>query len=631
MLNFLLIAAQAATAPAEQPPGEILVTAARMPEAKGSTAASAAIVDARRIEALGPPLVDGLLRLTPSAAVAASGPAGSLTEVRIRGAEANHTLLFIDGIRANDPAAGNTPRFELLNADIASRLEVVRGPQSALWGSEAIGGVISVSGLAKADTGQRGSVEAGANGFRRAAASAGASVGKAALAGAVGWQRSGGIDSFDGTGDRDGYRNLSARVRGTLAPSPALELGVAAFSLDARNQYDGTDLVTFRRADTLDTTRNRLTAGRLWARFGSSAGLSGIVGASLLGSSNRNLLAGDELNRTRGRRRTADAQLEYSFATGAVAHTAIVALDHDRERFEGRDILFGGASNQDRTRSHHAITGEWRSEVRGAVVDMAVRRDSFSAFGDATTLRASALVSLGGGFAAAASYGEGIAQPTFFDLYGFFPGNFVGNEALKPESSRGVEASLRYRGQSVEAALTGFRQRLHDEIVDVFDPATFQSTTANRAEVSRRSGLEAELGWAIGDKVRLSASYAFLNSTEPAAPGPLLREARRPTHSGSVALDGSSGRWRFGASLAYSGARADTDFDAFPARPVRLEGYWLAGARIGYQVTPSFELFARGSNLFDSDYQDAFGYRTEGRALFAGVRITPPERRRSSP
>ena len=130
----------------EAPPTEIIVTASRTPEEQSDSAASVTIIDAQRIERLGEPQVAPLLRLMPSVAVATSGSAGSLTEVRIRGAEANHTLLFIDGIRANDPAAGNTPRFELLNADIVSRIEVVRGPQSALWGSEAIGGVVAVDG-----------------------------------------------------------------------------------------------------------------------------------------------------------------------------------------------------------------------------------------------------------------------------------------------------------------------------------------------------------------------------------------------------------------------------------------------------------------------------------------------------
>ncbi|MDQ3477668.1 MAG: TonB-dependent receptor [Pseudomonadota bacterium] len=618
MLTLLLLAAQ----PAVEPEPEIVVTAARTEQDKAETAASVVVVDEERIQRLGQPLLDGVLRSTPSAAVATSGPPGSLTEVRIRGAEANHTLLLIDGIRANDPAAGNTPRFELLNADIASRLEVVRGPQSALWGSEAIGGVIAINGVAEATPGEQLVAEAGSNGFRRGAVSGGVRARNVSLAGAIGWQGAAGIDSFDGSGDRDGYRNLSARLRGIWKTAPGLELGLAAFSLNGRSEYDGTDLLTFRRADTLDSTRNRLAAGRVWARFDSlSPGLDVVVGTSLLASSNRNLLAADELNRTRGRRWTADAQLQYRFATGSIAHTAVVALDHDGERFEARDILFGGASNQNRKRSHSAVTAEWRSQLRSAVLDIAIRRDRFSRFKDATTLRASALVGVGRGWSLAASYGEGIAQPTFFDLNGFFPGNFVGNPSLKPESSRGVETSLRYRRKQVDAALTLFRQRLHDEIVDVFDPATFQSTTANRALVSRRSGVEAELGLKLGEQLSVSAHYSYLRASEPS--GDLqLKEARRPRHSGSIALDGASGRLTYGASIAFTGARADTDFDQFPARPVRLAAYWLAGARVGYRLRPGLELFTRGSNLIDANYQDAFGYRTEGRAIYAGVRLS---------
>jgi vitamin B12 transporter len=100
-----------------------------------------------------------------------------------------------------------------------------------------------------------------------------------------------------------------------------------------------------------------------------------------------------------------------------------------------------------------------------------------------------------------------------------------------------------------------------------------------------------------------------------------LREVRRPRHSGSVAADGESGRVSYGLSIAYTGARRDTDFDSFPARPVRLGAYWLAGARVAYRVTNRVELFARAANAFDARYQDAFGYRTEGRSIYAGIRF----------
>src|SRR5687767_10420613 len=186
---------------------QIVITASRAPEQEARTPASVIVLDKARIDRLGEPLIPALLRLTPSAAVTSQGPSGLLTEVRIRGAENNHTLLFIDGIRANDPATGDFARFELLNADLASRIEVVRGPQSALWGSDAIGGVVAVHGLAD-DPGFQASAEGGSFGFRRASAAGAMVSAKASFAGAAGWQQAGGIDSFGAPGgDKDGYRN----------------------------------------------------------------------------------------------------------------------------------------------------------------------------------------------------------------------------------------------------------------------------------------------------------------------------------------------------------------------------------------------------------------------------------------
>jgi vitamin B12 transporter len=601
----------------------IVITASRVPEKQDKSAASATVIDRKRIERLGDPLLYSLLRLTPSAAVETSGPAGSFSEVRIRGAEANHTLLFIDGIRANDPASNDTPRFELLNADMASRLEIVRGPQSALWGSEAIGGVIAVNGLAPDSSGYSATAEGGSFGFRRAAASASLVSPAASLSGALAFQRATGIDSFNGHGDKDGYRNLASRIRGTWDVVPGIQLGASGFSLSGRSEFDGSDPVTFLHADTLDSSKNHLSAARAWLSAGNQdSGLSGTVSSSLLGSSNRNFLAAEEINRTSGERWSAGAQVQYRFTTGAVKHTAIAALDHDRESFHARDSIYFGASDQDRHRTHDAVTAEWRSELSDFVADIAVRRDFFSAFKDTTTVRGSALAKLGGGLSATLSYSEGIAQPTFFDLYGFFPGDFFGNPSLKPESSRGFEASLRYRKGAIEAALTGYTQQLHDEIVDVFDPVTFTSSAVNRSGTNHRSGLEAEFSWSPGSGLRLTANYAFLNATEPGStPSIQLREVRRARHSGSVAVDGGTGRFSYGASVAYVGARSDTDFDSFPARAVTLKPYWLAGARIAWRIRPEAELFVRASNLFDARYQDVFGYRTEGRGLYGGVRI----------
>ena len=596
---------------------QIVITASRAPESAAQTPASVTIIDEDRIERLDEPLLAALLRFTPSAAVATSGPAGSLTEVRIRGAEANHTLLFVDGIKIDDPASGDTPRYEILNADLASRIEVVRGPQSALWGSEAIGGVIAVNGLDDAP-GYGATGEAGSSGFARANASASVSGERASLSGAFGFQRATGINSVEGPGDKDGYRNLSGRLRGTWYPRADVEIGASAIALTGRDEFDGFDFFTGAHADTQDSSRNRLSAGRVWASVGTaSSPWRAQVAGVLLGSSNRNYLADAELNRTAGARRNLSAQLERRFATGPVSHRLIVAADTENEQFHARDTAFGGPTDQDRTRSHRSVTAEWRADTSRISADLAVRHDMFNRFRDATSARASLLGRLDGGFSLAGSYAEGIAQPTFFDLYGFTPNNFVGNPSLKPESSRGFEVTLRYYRGDLGASLTGYRQRLHDEIVN---NATFTSVL-NAAGSSRRSGLEATVDWTLGGQLRLSANYAYLKATQPdSVTGLQVAEARRPNHSGSVALDGAAGRFTYGAALAYVGDRFDNR-DTFPFDRVALGSYWLADARVAYKIRRGIELFARGSNLLDQKYEDAFSYRTERRAVYAGVRL----------
>ena len=606
-------------APATVP---IVVTASRLPEPAASSAASVSVVDQLQIERSGLPFVSDYLRLLPSTSTSVSGPAGSLTEVRIRGAEANHTLLFIDGIRANDPAAGNTPRFELLNADIASRIELVRGPQSALWGSEAIGGVIAVDGDPGERTGGSAIAEGGSFGTARGSASAsyaGRSV-KATLG--IAAQKSRGTDAFNGTGDKDGYENQTVRGRLAWAAAPGLEVGASGFALAGTSEYDGFSPVTFTHADTLDSSRNRLGAVRGWLSGGHAEdALSGSVSLSLLGSSNINRLDKIETNRTTAQRVTASGELRAHFLAFGIDQHLVGAVEQEDERFHARDVAYGGATNQDQTRRHRSVTVEWKGDLRVLTGDVAVRRDAFDRFGDATTMRASLLARLGGGVEAAASYGEGIAQPTFFDLYGFFPESFVGNPNLVPERSRGFEASLRWRGGAWSAAVTGYRHHLSSEIVDTFDPETFLSGTANAIGRSRRQGVEIEAGWSASPRLRFRAQGAYLKATQPNVAALQVKEVRRPRWSGAVSADGVAGRLTYGASLALVGARSDVDFDQFPAATVRLGGYALASARLGWRISPLVELFGRVANAFDRRYQDVVGYRPSGRSINGGLRL----------
>jgi vitamin B12 transporter len=611
----------AALTPAEpvQPDQTIVVTGSREPEAEANTPVSATVFDRATLEALSLPMTVDVLRLSPGVAVAQSGPRGTLTEVRIRGAEANHTLLFVDGIRFNDPAAGNAARFEQLTNDSLSRVEIVRGPQSALWGSEALGGVIAldsadpfaVRGLSA--LGEAGSLSSG-----RASGQFAAQAGALGVSGSAGWISSAGVDSCGCHGDRDGFDNESASLKAVVKPLPSLELGVVGHWTESYSEFDGSDPVTFLRADTLDNTRNRIGAVRGWGAF-TGGGWSIKADTSWLGSTNRNFLAQTPLNQTSGERFTAGAQVARTFG----GQELIAAVDHESERFHARDQSFFGATDQDRSRDVTALVGEWRARWASFLsTDVAVRRDWFSAFADATTARAAAVVTPASGWKIHAAYGEGIAQPTFFDLYGFFPGSFVGNPGLKPEWSKGWEAGVHWEGSKAGAGITGFSSDLRDEIVDTFDPVTFLSGTANASGKSKRRGVEVDAHYRPSRAFQLAFNYTYLHATQQQVAGAAqIVEVRRPRHTANLIATGQVGRLSWGVSGAYVGGRTDQDFDFFPAQTMVLHPYLLASANVGWRVRHGLEAYVRAENAFDAHYQDVVGFHTPGRTVYAGLRI----------
>lgn len=617
-LFLLLTATAAAPITAERAPDAIVVTGSREPVALDTTTVSATIFDSETLDALGLPLASDTLRLAPGVSVATTGPRGTQTQIRIRGAEANHSLVFIDGIRFNDPAAGNEARFELLGTDALSRMELVRGPQSALWGSEALGGVVAVeTANPLAESGLAALAEYGGDDSRRASAEFATRTGAVGLSGSAGWIKSDGIDSFGAGGERDGFENRSASLKAVYAPSPAGEIGVVGHWIEGTSEFDGFDPVTFQRADTLDATKNRVMAVRGWAR--TSLGGWGLqVDGSYLDSANRNRLADDPLNSTFGERFTLGGQLSKTLGR----HRFTVAAEHEAETFRARDQVYFGGTDQRRSRDLTAVIGEWRanwSEMIGT--DVAVRHDDFSTFADATTVRASALFRFAPAWTLHAGYGEGIAQPSFYDLFGFFPGSFVGNPALRPETSKGWEAGVRWRGEKASLGVTGFSNRLENEIIDTFDPATFLSSTANVDGKSRRRGVEVDGSYRVG-AFTVAANYTYLDAGEQRVSGAAqVREVRRAKHSANLIVDGSLGPVTLGGSLAYVGKRIDTDFDLFPAERVKLDDYVLASLKLGYLITPGVEAYARMENAFDADYQDVVGYNTPGRTVYAGLRL----------
>lgn len=613
-MNIVFLAAAAA---AIDP--TIVVVAAREPVRSDLSGTSISVIDRDTIEALNPSQAADLLRLSPGVSVAQSGPIGAQTQVRLRGAESNHTLVFVDGIEVNDPAASGDFRFETLLADGIERIEVLRGPQSALWGSEAIGGVVSVTTREPGgDSPLFGQVQYGS--IRSWRAGGGLEIGSAdnGVVAQVSHIDTRGIDAVGSGGERDGYENLTLSVKGVAQPTPNSEFGAVVRYSTAETEFDGTDPATFLRGDTLDETRIRGLALRA---YGEAALLDGRwrhrIEAQRLESDNINRRGAAFLNRDDAERQKAVYQS--SFETGS--HRLVAAFEHEKQRFRAVDRAFFGATNQRRSREQSSFIGEYRLTLGEAFAGSAsVRHDDNDRFADATTWRATAAAALTRGFRAHASIGEGVTDPTFTEQFGFFPGSFVGNASLKPENSRGLDLGLGWGNDHLAADVTYFRTDLKDEIITTFDPLTLLSGVANASGKSQRKGVEASLDAKANAWLRLSANYTWLDSEEgQVAGGPRSREVRRARHSGSLTVSAERDRLTLAASLAYVGKRHDIDFDTFS--DVTLGDYALIALSGRYRVTESVELTAQVVNAGDADYEDVFGYATPGITAYGGIRV----------
>jgi vitamin B12 transporter len=622
---FVSIILAAMSAPITAPTQDIIVTAALEPVPAALAPASVTSFDQQRIETTALPFVTDYLRLAPGVSVASSGGPGSQTQVRIRGGEANHTLVFIDGIAFDDVASDDQARFETFSAAGLGRIEIVRGPQSALWGSEALGGVVALETPDPFDP-RRISAGGEYGGLRtvRGDAAVVTSGPIAGVSATAGYTRSDGIDILGGgSGDRDGYENVTASLKGIARPGDRGEIGIVGRYIRHDNSYDGTD-EAFQRADTDDASRAETWGLRGWAKIGRDPAdrWSLMIDGQHLDSSNRNRRGDVPVNDSFGRRTRIGGTATYRLGVAGTTHGLDSRIEREDERFATRDRQFGGSGDQRLSRGRTALVGEWRADWAGAAsTDVAVRHDDFATFRDATTIRVHAVVPIVRELAALGGYGEGIAQPGFAELFGFAANSgFVGNPRLTPERSRGIEAGLRYAAASGSAEIVAFSNNLQDEIVYSALPE-FRYTYVNAAGTSRRRGIEASVEVRPLTGLRLTASYTFLDAREPrlsdAAKAP--QEVRRARHSTSVSADWQSGRFSSGGAIAYVGARRDIDFDSFT--PVRLRGYVIADSRVAFALTSALELFGRIANAFDTNYQDVVGYATAGRTVHAGLRF----------
>ena len=300
-----------------------------------------------------------------------------------------------------------------------------------------------------------------------------------------------------------------------------------------------------------------------------------------------------------------------------------LALEREASEFEQRGPIDFGDPNQRQTMDINSAIIDYQGRLGDSVTWQAsARYDDNSVFDDALTGRVSAVWTISDDTRLRASTGTGRKNPTFIELFGYFPGQFISNPELKPEKSTSFELGLDRRfGERLDLQVSVFRQDLEDEINGfVFDPETFLATADNLAGDSKRSGAEVVLSWSVSETVAFNANYTYLDTTEAD-----VREVRRPKHSGSFTVDYLflEERARIALAAVYGGTRTDTFFRPWPDPPevVTLANYWLVGLTARYQLSPTVEMFARVSNLLDEQYEHVYGSRTPDRAVFAGIKV----------
>ena len=587
---------------------DIVVTASGFEQPRSETGQAISVIDRDRLETLQATSISDALRTLPSVAVATRGPVGSQTSVFIRGGNSSQTLVLVDGVRINDLSSPNAAfDFGALLTSNIDRVEVLRGPNSIIWGSQAIGGVVNVQSIAPTEA---FAVRAGAEyGY---ADSMKGSVNLSGISGifegSVGgaYYRTDGISALSGGTEKDGYENAAANGR--------LKVNLSdAFSLDFRGYYNRGvieyDSPFGAGANALPVSRNRQFVG--------------YVGANL------DLLDGRWRNRVAYTRtdisRLGTDPVVFSFNNFDVKGTVDRAEYHgafdvsdlvtlvfgaEHEQTFASTSFEGAAADVARNKVTSGFAQLNLRPVAGLTLTGGVRHDDYSDYGGQTTLGGNiAYTPNGGQTVLRATYGEGFRAPTLTE--GQPP---YGNLNLKPETARNFDLGVEHAFLDDKARVftTYFNRRSTDLIA--FSFTSFQSENIDRVKTE---GVEAGFALNPTDRLDIRASYSLVNAINRSAGVNFgNRLALRPQNSANVTVD-----WETPLGVALGGTvlMVGDSFDN-ASNTVRLDGYVIAGVRASYPITDALEVYGRVDNLFDADYVVVQGYNSYGRNAAVGVR-----------
>lgn len=603
----------------------IVVTASRTPALLNDVGSAVSLITRDEIARRNATTLADLLRDIPGMAVSQQGGTGTLAQIRVRGAEANQVLVLIDGVEANDIAQGSDFNFAHVVATDIERIEIVRGPQSALWGSDALAGVINVitdAGPGVTD-GYNLLAEAGSFDSRKVAASLDRSGELADLS--LGLSRF----STDGTNisrtgdERDGYENTTARLASHVHVSDRQELTILLRNTDTTTDFDTIDFfATGLPVDAPFTTDSTQRYGLVSLAIDFSDRIEQRISLSRTDTENTNHTDSPVDDVTRGTKDSLHLQTNFLFGEEIVS----VVAEHEEDSFEQRGaVTFFGDPNKDLGARTSSIAAEFRHSGDSLSLSASARHDRNSEFEDANTWRVTALWHVNPSTGLFASTGRGVKNPTFTDRFGFFD-TFIGNPDLRPERSLGWEIGLRQAVPVAQLQISAsyYQSKLQDEIDGfVFDPSSGAFTARNLIDDSQRQGAEIEFTWKATPQLSVRGNYAWLEATAPSATGD-AEEIRRPGDSATIRANYALPNANVNLGVTYSGRQLDDFFPPFPPFQERVElpAYTLVNLSVQYRLTPTIAVTGRIENLLDKDYEDVFGFREPGLGAFVGVRVT---------
>ena len=612
-VNYLKFAGAAlailpAAAFAQEADDDIVVTASGFEQPRSETGQAITVIDSDRLEELQAVSIADALRLLPSVAVAQRGPVGSQTSVFIRGGNSSQTLVLVDGVRINDLTAPNGAfDFGALLTGNIGRVEVLRGPNSVIWGSQAIGGVINVQSIAPtegltvnagAEYGYADSVKASAN------LSGTSGIFEGSVGGA--YYHSDGISALSGGTEKDGFENAAANGR--------LKINLSdAFSLDFRGYYNRS-MIEFDSAfgvgaNALPVSRNQqfvgyvganldLLDGRWQNRVAYTRTDISRVGTDLVVFSFNNFDVKGTVDR-----------VEYHSAFD-VAEAVTLVFGAEHERTFASTSFEGAPADVARNKVTSGFAQLILRPVIGLTLTGGVRHDDYSDYGGQTTLGGNiAYTPNNGRTVLRATYGEGFRAPTLVEGQPPF-----GNPNLRPETARNFDLGVEHAFLDDKARVfaTYFTRRSTDLIA--FSFTSFQS---ENIEQVKTQGFEAGFTLNPTNQLDIRASYSLVDAINRSAGANFgNRLALRPQHSANMTVD-----WQtpFGAALGATVLMVGDSFDD-ASNSVRLDGYMLFALRASLPVTDALEVYARVDNLLDEEYVTVARYNTFGRNAHVGVR-----------